>query len=45
MSNNDFQTVTSKQSKISKLQQEIVNYIDGTKNNNCKINLCNKKIK
>ncbi len=25
MSNNDFQTVTSKQSKISKLQQEIVN--------------------
>jgi hypothetical protein len=30
---------------IDKLQQEIVNYIDGTKNNNCKINLCNKKIK
>lgn len=31
---------------IDKLQQEILVYIDATKNNNnCKLNLCNKKIK
>lgn len=30
---------------IVKLENDIINYIDGSKPHKCKINLCNKKIK